>query len=92
MVDCMTPEEIESIKARCRKSNIGIWEGGLTTYRCAVCEKRFVIHNEGSWVYKRKKYRFHNGSVVLYLCSYGCTRKFDEIFDPPKKPIGLEDK
>ena len=81
-------EEIQAIKDRCKKSNHGDWEGGLTVYSCPVCTKRFVVHNESGWVYKRK--RFKDKQVILYLCSYGCSRKFDSIYEKPKKPIVFE--
>ena len=86
----LTLEEIQAIKDRCKDSNHGEWEGGLTMYNCPVCQKRVVIHNESSWVYKRKRFLNKNKYVLLYFCSYGCTRKFDSIYEKPKKPIVFE--
>lgn len=79
----LTLEEIEGIKARCQKSNVGQWQGGLTMYQCPVCEKNFIIHNENMWVYKRKNWnsKRKNRMAILYLCSYACMRKYDRIFD-----------
>lgn len=86
----LTLEEEQAIKDRCQKSNEGRFEGGMTLYDCPVCQKTFCVHCESSWVYKRGTYKKGRGRVLFYLCSYGCTRKYDEIFDKPKKPIVFE--
>jgi len=81
----LTLEEEQAIKERCKESNRGEWKGGLTIYSCPVCTRKFVVHDERSWVYKRKKFINKRGSMLFYFCSYGCTRVFDWLFEKPKK-------
>ena len=78
-------EEIQAIKDRCKHTNRGRSVGGLTMYDCPVCTKTFVVHNEAAWVYKRKKFINKRGAMLFYLCSYGCTRVYDRLFEKPKK-------
>lgn len=84
----MTLEEEQAIKDRCQESNEGRFEGGLTIYDCPVCGKAFCIHSEGSWVYKRRIFRRKKPqNITLYMCSYGCSRKYDQVFQSKKKSI-----
>ena len=81
----LTLEEIQAIKDRCKQSNEGRFEGGLTIYDCVVCGKPFCVHSEGSWVYKRRIFRSKKPqNITLYMCSYGCTRKYDAVFERKK--------
>lgn len=75
----LNEEEIQAIRERCKESNKGWLEGGLATFKCPVCQKHFVIHDIGHWVYKRRIYKGKK-SQTLYICSYPCLRKFDSIF------------
>ena len=82
----MTEEEKELIDKNTRVPNSGSFYGGMTMFKCPVCQKDFCIHDLNQWVYKRKRYfKSKNYSrekiVLLYLCSYGCTRKYDHVFE-----------
>ena len=75
----LTLEEIQGIKERCKEPNKGWLAGGLATFKCPICQKNFVIHDIGSWVYKRKIYKGKK-MQTLYMCSYPCIRKYESIF------------
>ena len=79
----LTLEEEQAIRKRCQKQNTGQWENGLTMYDCPICTKRFVIHDQGQWVYKRRARVLSKAKSYLpmYLCSYKCCRVYDRIFD-----------
>ena len=53
-------------------------ELGFGEKRCPICKKVFIPPTD-DWVFKRKQ---SNGQTV-YLCSYGCTNKYD--LQHPKK-------
>lgn len=74
----LTLEEIAAIKDRCKKPNKGEWEGGLVSFHCPVCNKRFYIVSLGDWVFKRRLKQ--KTTAIVYLCSYGCSRQYDSIF------------
>lgn len=80
-MDNLTLEEIQGIKDRCRFSNTGKFDNDVTMYRCPVCEKDFVISDSTQWVYKRRTRARRKNEAVLYLCSYSCSRTYDQIFD-----------
>ena len=46
--------------------------------KCPICGKIFIPHGE-DWVFKRRL----SNKRMEYLCSYGCTNKFD--LQHPKK-------
>lgn len=74
-------EEEQAIRERCKNTNSGMFAHGVTTYKCPVCEKDFVISDTSQWVYKRKTRAKRKNEAVLYLCSYSCSRTYDQIFD-----------
>ena len=46
--------------------------------RCPVCEKVFCMPSPGMWTYK-----ITNGhDIRRYFCSYGCSRKGEQIIYP----------
>lgn len=74
----LTLEEIAAIKDRCKKPNKGEWEGGLVRFKCPLCEKRFYVTSLSDWVFKRRIKQ--KSTALLYLCSYGCSRRYDQAF------------
>ena len=78
--DKLTLEEIENIKERCKKSNTGTFDRGVTLYKCPCCQKDFSVMYVDGWAYKRKTRSFRKNESVLYFCSYSCTRVYDQIF------------
>ena len=69
---------MEEIRGRCKSPNKGIWEGGLVRFECPVCGKRFYVTSLSDWVFKRRIKQ--KATALLYLCSYGCSRKHDQAF------------
>ena len=74
----LTLEEEQAIKQRCQKPNKGEWEGGLVRFECPLCGKMFYITSLGDWVFKRRIKQ--KATALLYLCSYGCSRRYDQAF------------
>lgn len=74
----LTLEEEQAIKQRCQKLNKGEWEGGLVRFECPICGKMFYITSLGDWVFKRRIKQ--KATALLYLCSYGCSRRHDQAF------------
>lgn len=74
----LTLEEIAAIKDRCKKPNKGEWEGGMVRFECPICQKHFYIISLRDWTYKRRIKT--KSTFLIYLCSYGCSRKYDSIF------------
>lgn len=79
-MDNLTLEEIQGIKDRCRFSNTGKFDNGVTMYRCPICEKNFTVMDPGQWIYKRRTRAKRKSESIMYLCSYSCIRKYDEVF------------
>ena len=46
--------------------------------KCAICGKDIFVPVADLWQYKRIK-RKKSGDKRVWFCSYGCTRKWDEI-------------
>lgn len=74
-------EEEQAIRERCKNTNSGKFAHGVTMYRCPICEKDFMISDSNQWVYKRRTRTRRKNEAVLYLCSYSCSRTYDQIFD-----------
>ena len=78
-------EEIERIKQVTEKGNAGEYFGGIPTFICPICNKRFSIMDMGAWIFKRRRFWKAKGNnkttVINYFCSYGCTSKYDSIFN-----------
>ena len=79
----LTLEEEQAIKERCKKSNKGWFEGGLTMYQCPVCTKQFCVHDQSQWAYKRRITKTKQAQT-LYLCSYTCCRTYDRVIGERK--------
>lgn len=47
--------------------------------RCPICRKVFIPPDCDEWVFKRRL----SNKTTVYLCSYGCTNKWDQLH--PKK-------
>ena len=73
-------EEIDRIKKATAKSNEMQFDRGMNFYRCPICDKRFIIEDRDRWTYKRRRYSFKYKNVLLYMCSYGCLRKYDVAY------------
>ena len=73
-------EEEQAIKERCKDSNKGRFEGGMTLYDCPICTKQFVVQDIKAWVYKRRTRSRRKNESILYMCSYPCTRIYDNIY------------
>ena len=41
--------------------------------RCPICRKVFIPRDCDEWVFKRRL----SNKTMVYLCSYGCTNKYD---------------
>lgn len=74
-------EEEQAIKERCRESNKGRFEHGTTIYTCPICQKNFCISDTSEWAYKRRTRSRRKNEAILYICTYGCTRTYDKIFE-----------
>ena len=74
-------EEEQAIRERCKNTNSGMFAHGVTTYKCPIDEKDFVISDSTQWVYKRKTRAKRKNESVLYFCSYKCCRVYDKIFE-----------
>ena len=77
----LTLEEYQGIKERCQTSNTGEFNNGVTIYKCPICQKDFAVMYVSTWTYKRKTRARRKNELVLYMCSYGCARIYDRIFE-----------
>jgi len=75
----LTLEEIAKIKQRCKTPNKGEWEGGMVRFECPLCSRHFYVISLRDWTFKRRIKT--KSTFLIYLCSYGCSRKYDSIFD-----------
>ena len=73
-------EEEQAIRDRCQKTNEGHFSGGLTIYNCPVCKKDFCVSCEKTWIFKRKRTKGKKYVGMIYLCSYSCSRKYEQVF------------
>lgn len=73
----LTLEEIDRIDKVTRKSSEGEFWQGMTKFVCPICQKPFVLSDNKQWTYKRKRW-LNRTMNIIYICSYGCTRVYDE--------------
>ena len=76
----MTLEEEQAFRERCKQTNTGKFDNGVTVYTCPRCGKNFAISYIEGWVYKRRTRSYRKNESVLYFCSYSCCRDFDKVF------------
>ena len=81
----LTDDEIARIKENTKRTTKSIRSGDLFIYFCPVCGKRFSITVQELWAFKRYRNRGRRPNFRIYLCSYGCTTKYDKVFDKPVK-------
>lgn len=77
----LTLEEIQRIKDRCKVTNTGEFQDGVTLYCCPACEKKFAISDLKQWAYKRRTRSKRKNESILHFCSYTCARKYDKVFN-----------
>lgn len=76
----LTIDQYQEIKDRCKESNPGRFDNGVTLYNCPCCQKDFAISYVDGWTYKRRTRSHRKNESILYFCSYSCIRIYDKIF------------